>query len=57
MSTECMYCKCSLEFTEHFVVRRAVKPPYAPRRWQKIGACCDSCEAAGKPTSIEYKQQ
>jgi hypothetical protein len=56
MTVKCMYCDCSLGSAEYFVVRQAIKPPRAPFRWKKIGACCDSCEAAGKRTNIEFQR-
>ena len=52
----CMYCGDTSMNYGMYLVRRAYKPKNAPFRWRTIGYCCESCEAKGKPTSIEYEE-
>ena len=51
---ECMYCGASTINYPMSLVRKAVKPKHTSHRWEKIGYCCDECEAKGNPTEIEY---
>lgn len=47
----CLYCKRT--GSEMFAVLQARGPKGIPYRWQRIGHCCDRCEAAGQPIRIE----
>ena len=49
---KCMYCGAVQ--SEMFVVRQATKPKHSPYRWQRIGHCCDVCDAASRPLILEY---
>jgi hypothetical protein len=53
MSLICFYChKISINYPMTHI-RKAVKPPRRPRRYEIIGYCCERCEQKGKPTIID----
>lgn len=51
---KCRYCKRISINDPMLVVREATKAAGEPYRWQRLGYCCDDCEAKGCPVTIEY---
>ena len=42
--TRCHYCHATFGIFEvSYEVRKAIKPPNAPYRYEVVGRCCDEC--------------
>lgn len=50
----CTYCLRTLGFNEsYYIIKKAVKPKGAYKRWQDSGVCCEYCYESGKKLRIE----
>ena len=53
MNETCYYCGKDVTHMTRYEVRRAVKPPGTPFRWETVGWCCERCEQGGWPLRLE----
>lgn len=50
---KCYFCRRNIsELAEHYIVRKAIKPPKTPHRWRDFAVACIDCGSAQK-TSID----
>lgn len=51
----CMYCEIDIApLAPYYLVQKSVKPKGDYKRWQYIGAACETCvECNGRTTMIE----